>query len=326
MSKQSMGSVYRFLEFLKRNTDKNHPATQAKLRELAGEELSGKLMGDKGTFSRRLGELADAFNRDEEGNILPKDEWRIIYQGYNKENANGKNGKIYYAHEVSDYEMDFLVQQIRQTRNLTEDEKASLEKRLTDALCSRYYEYSENALIREMPLKSKADCEDSEPDEPDKLENKLRVIREHILNKKMLVMTVEIEKENEENAGREKRIASDTTEIRVSHYAIVHQGGHYWLIGNRHERPREDVPWNRYTEALTSYRVDKIRRMDTAHTPDEVTIHWTMTKNMKAGKPFTRYGAGRETKARYNQYVITQLERFFGMDGAELRHGEDLDV
>ena len=94
MSRQSMRSVYRLLEFLKKNTDKDHPATQAKLRELAGEELSGKLMGDKGTFSRRLGELADAFNRDEDGNILPKDEWRIVYQGYNKENVNGKNGKI----------------------------------------------------------------------------------------------------------------------------------------------------------------------------------------------------------------------------------------
>lgn len=55
--------VYRLLEFIKHNTDRAHPASQAALRKIAGEELSNKLMGDKGTFSRRLSELADAYNR-----------------------------------------------------------------------------------------------------------------------------------------------------------------------------------------------------------------------------------------------------------------------
>ncbi len=338
MSRQSMGAVYKLLEFLKKNTDKDHPATQAKLREIAGDELAGQLMGDKGTFSRRLNELADVYNRDEGGDVKSKEEWRLVYQGYNKESANGKNGKIYYAHEVSDYEMDFLVQQIRATHNLTRDEKISLEKRLTDALCSRYYEYSENALIREMPLPDETEkaafegveSDELEPENLDELEGKLRIVREHIRSKKMLEIMVDVEKEYDDDDEDEKPVRAKKRnrtielDIRVSPYMIVHQAGHYWLIGNRHERPRKDAPWNYYTEALTAYRIDKINYMMTAHTPDETTIHWTMTKSMMPGKPFTRYGAGRETKARYNKEIAGYLEKFYRMDGVELKHGRDL--
>ena len=101
--------VYRLLEFIKHNTDRAHPASQAALRKIAGEELSNKLMGDMGTFSRRLSELADAYNRDENGKVLPKEKWKIVFPGFNKpEGSKSRNGKIYYSHEVSEYEMDFL--------------------------------------------------------------------------------------------------------------------------------------------------------------------------------------------------------------------------
>ncbi len=116
MSKQSVSMVYRLLEFIKQNTDKDHPATQAKLREIAGEKLAALYMGDKGTFSRRLRELGDAYNRDEDGQVLPREEWKIAYPGYEKtEDSGSKNGKIYYAHEVSDYEMDLFLSFVRET-------------------------------------------------------------------------------------------------------------------------------------------------------------------------------------------------------------------
>ncbi len=83
MSKISLKYAFKLLEFIRRNTDKDHPLTQAALRELADTQMgagaSSDLMGDKGTYARRLHELADAYNTDENGAVLPKDEWKIVF-------------------------------------------------------------------------------------------------------------------------------------------------------------------------------------------------------------------------------------------------------
>lgn len=72
MSKKALANVYKMLDILKTNTDKNHTTSQAKLRELVGEEKANAIFGDKGTFSRRLRELADALNTDENYEIKKK--------------------------------------------------------------------------------------------------------------------------------------------------------------------------------------------------------------------------------------------------------------
>lgn len=304
--------VYRLLEFIKHNTDKAHPATQAALRKIAGEELSDKLMGDKGTFSRRLSELADAYNRDDNGKVLPKDKWKIVFPGFNKpEGSKSRNGKIYYAHEVSEYEMDFLIDKIRSSNCMTQKEKESLEERLVNALCSKYYkplDYGKNALVRFI-----GDTDEDYKSTTDKEEvaKKLKIIREHILSKHMLELSIC-------NLG---------DDIKVSPYRLLYDGRDFWLIGNWHERPRDDVNWYSYTDVLTSINVNMINRLVTAHTPDETFIHWTMTKHLMPNQSYTRESfANRETKARYNEIVNAKLEKLDELKELKLEHMMDLEL
>ena len=282
MSKKSLINTYKFLSILKINTDKNHPASQAKLRNIVGEEQASIIFGDKGTFSRRLKELADAFNTDEKGEIKQGD-WEIVYPGYGKP---GKKGKIYYNHPLSYFELSFLLKQIDDSVEFSEEEKESFKMRLTKATSSKFYD-------RNM-IESQALIVDTNHKSVDDITKKIIAIRENIIRMKMIEFTVEY------NETPEK--------IRVTPYRIIKKDSDYWLIGNRHAIPRDDVPWNRYTDDLFSYKIDLIRDIHTAHTENEAIIHWTMTKDMMPGKPFLRRGAGRETKARYNQYINNQLD------------------
>ena len=328
MSQQSLGAGYRLLEFLKQQTDQDHPATQSQLREAAGEELSKQIMGDKGTFSRRLGELMDAYNRDQEGTVLPRQEWRIVSQGFNKTNPNGKNGKIHYSHEVSGNEMDFLIRQIRRTNYYTDAEKESLERRLRKALCSKHYEYSDRALIRELPT-GPAECVGETGAKAD-LEEKIRIVREHILHRKMLELTVvrEVPVDPEEDMQEEVEVQTVTEKlsIRVSPYRLVAQNGFCWLVGNWHERPQKNVPWNYYTDVLTAIRIDKIEEAETAHTPYETTINWTSNMYMRMKSSYTRFSMEqRKTKARYPQAIRNRLDAFDRAEGMELQHMMDIE-
>ena len=97
------------------------------------------------------------------------------------------------------------------------------------------------------------------------------------------------------------------------------------MIGNWHERPQGDVPWSRYTDELTSIRVDRILTMETAHTPDETFIHWTMTKDLMPGRSYSRQSlANRETKARYNEKVLANLEKLDKKKDVRLEHMQDV--
>ena len=311
-SKQSISLVYRLLEFIKKNTDKAHPASQDALRKIAGKELSDKLMGDKGTFSRRLTELADAYNRDVNGNVLLKEKWKIVYPGFNKpEGSKSRNGKIYYAHAVSEFEMDFLIDKIRSSNCLTQNEKDSLEERLISALCSKYYkplDKGKNALVRFI---GDTDETDESTADKEKVAKKLKIIREHILSKHMLELSIRDMKKS----------------IKVSPYRVLYDGKEFWLIGNWHERPQHDVKWNSYTDALTSINVSFIDKLQTAHTPDEKFIYWAITKELLPDQSYTRVSnANRETKARYNKWINADLKKLDSLTALKLKHMMDLEL
>lgn len=283
MSKKSLINTYKLLSLLKANTDKDHTISQVKLRKLVGEEQANIIFGDKGTFTRRLRELADAFNTDENGEIKNEDEWKIVYPGYSK---SGKNGQIYYNQPLSYFELSFILKQIDDSVEFSNEEKESLKNRLTKATSSKFFDRD---LIDSQALIIDTNHERVHDD----ITNKIIVIRDNIIRMRMIEFDVEDNGESET--------------VRVTPYRIIKKDSDYWLIGNRHAIPRDDVSWNRYTEDLFSYRIDLISGVHTAHTEAETTIHWTMTKDMRPGKPFQRRGAGRETKARYNEFISNQL-------------------
>lgn len=309
MSKQSLTKVYKLLSFLKENTDANHPATQAKLRELAGDDYAGEIFGDKGTFSRRLQDLADALNTDSAGNILPENKWQLVYPGYQKE--GGKNGKIYYKQPVTDLELEFLLKQVDLSIDFTSAQKDSLKKRLTDNLASKHFSqcsFAQNALVQDLDLPK----ENFSP-----LEEMLSTLREHILEKHMLVLIVE------------DSDATDTKiEIRFSPYHIYKKDSVLWLIGNWHDRPQKDHPWPKYTDTLTAIDISKIQSAVTARTPDATYIHWTSTNALLPGQSYTRYSnEKRISKARYSENIKSNLKKLHqALPGLQFKHLKDIDL
>ena len=65
--------MYKFLSLLKENTDKDYAITQHGLKNLLGEEKARDILGDKGTCTRRLKELA----LNNTYRLILTDEWRI---------------------------------------------------------------------------------------------------------------------------------------------------------------------------------------------------------------------------------------------------------
>lgn len=138
----------KLVEFLKKHTDKEHPLSQFQLRKIDGAD---KIMGYKNSFTRRLLEIAEAYNTDDFGNLLDRSQWKIVYPGYikrrNDEKKQGaRNGKIYYNHSVTKKELDFLINQVRETDKLDFFEKNALTRKLIKEFASVYYKPTNNTL------------------------------------------------------------------------------------------------------------------------------------------------------------------------------------
>lgn len=326
MSKVSLKKTFKLLELIRRNTDKDHPITQAGLRELIdkqfGEGASSEIMGDKGTYARRLNELADAYNTDENGVLLPEDEWKIVFPGYGRDKTDGKkNGKVYYSQPVDPDELDFLIRSVRESHDFTAEEKASLEKRLTDALGNVHYQYEEfNGRVTR-------NLSSDEDEKTALIESNISKIKSYM--KKGLMIDIDVRISNEENDQK-------TRICQVSPYRIVYKDSYYWLIANEHERPAETAPDNSYlryerkfpwyTDILTAYRIDLIIGITEGKVPKTTTVHWTMTKDMRRGK-YERDSDESPRKARKGAEVMKKLEEFDRVaKEITLKHNEDIFI
>ncbi len=124
-------SVVRLLELIKKYTDENHPLSQRKLREIALDKLgTDECLGYKNTFTRRLYGIADALNRDGDGELYEEDRWKIVFPGYQSQKEGAKNGKIYYRHAVTGDELSALCEVVQTSDRWTQDQKESLVSRL----------------------------------------------------------------------------------------------------------------------------------------------------------------------------------------------------
>ena len=308
MSKHSLNKSFKLLKFIQENTDKEHPASQDALRKMLGEN-SSEVMGDKGTYSRRLKELADAYNTDNEGNVLPRKEWKICYPGYRSENSS-RNGKVYYNHPVSEEELAIILRGIRDTHNLSRDQKQSLQDRVGKALGSRFYleeaEKYEGCVIRDL---------DDENVDYIETEEKINSLRRYIRARMMADITI-LESPEENGLG-------NTAVYQVSPYRIVKKDKRYWLIANWHERPAKTFPlaganymryerkfpW--YSDSLTAFRIDLISKISDAYVPDTTMVHWTMNPiNLNVCKPQERRNAGNLRRSRLRSGMQDVLKLF----------------
>ena len=316
----------RLLKFLQVYTDKLHPLSQSALRKIMGDELAAKVMGDKGTYARRLKEIADAYNLNDDGNVFPKEQWKIVYPGYlskqkpmDEQKNIQKNGKVYYAHPVSYDEMDFLISSIRNSNNYTEEEKESLEQRLKESLCSVHYEYKGPAGSGN--IWDWDNDQENDMDAGNHVASNISELRAYILDKAMIDIEVISDDESEEKA---------VAKYQVSPYRLVKYKYYYWLIANWHERPasthpdgNKKYPW--YSDDLTAYRIDLITRISRAHVPPVTNVKWTMNPVYMSTANYTRKNAESPRKARYAETITRRLGRFDAAKGElHFEHGQDI--
>lgn len=131
----------RLLECLKWNTDAAHPLTQKNLRKEASEsEDTLDCLGDKKTFRKRLATLATFCNCDSDTS-----NWHIYYDGVEKDLKPDSTSKgtrangIYYKHDLSPSELDFIIHQIESSSLIEDSRKEYLEKKLIRLLGNKFY-------------------------------------------------------------------------------------------------------------------------------------------------------------------------------------------
>ena len=127
---ETMAAV-QLLELLRNYTDESQPLSQNQLRALAKETMgTDSCLGYKNTFTRRLYAIADALNRDENGEYLEEKDWKIVFPGYKKQEEGAKNGKIWYRHPLTGNELDEVCELIRESYRWTPEKAEDLVERL----------------------------------------------------------------------------------------------------------------------------------------------------------------------------------------------------
>ena len=72
--------MFKIWDYLKNNTDKEHPTSQAQMRK--APEVS-EFIGDKETFNRLIKDMARTMNSDEFG-YKKEDDWKIYFNDFKK--------------------------------------------------------------------------------------------------------------------------------------------------------------------------------------------------------------------------------------------------
>ncbi len=277
------------IDLLKRKTDYNHPMSQANLRQLPGAE---DILGYKGTFTRMLREIADVYNWDENGELLPKEEWRIVYPGYVSDKENPRNGKIYYNHPISEEEMSFLLSAVASTSQFTEQEKENLANKLKKELQSEHFQYDTNHEIAELYNPGNS-----------VIPQNIQVLRDAIRRGKMVHFYECIVDEK----GKLKHM--DSYIRKVSPHAIVSYRGILWMFGNWTFAGIKDHFTGIYENyGISAFRVDRMEGLEIATTRDDTVINKVWAKDQRHRIEERRWGgAGFEKKARHGGPYVKNL-------------------
>lgn len=248
MADKELRNRLKLIEILKKYTDEDHPITQKGIRAIDGAD---ELMGYKNSFTRRLFEIAEAYNTDIDGSLLDEKDWKIVYPGYKErkehpEQSGIRNRKIYYNHSIEKHELDFLIHSIRKAEVFSEKEKKSLEKRLINEMASVHYSYEEQdivkSLIHHFNDKDKAITE-----------RNLSILSSAISQNAMISFSMlGIDKNGEVFRKKER-------EYIVSPYMIVSYDGKFWLLANcQREYISMESNFVNFSSGVTVYRIDRM--------------------------------------------------------------------
>lgn len=136
----------RILEYLRKNTDKEHPIKSIKDMQDAFAEMD-LYLGCKNTVREFYQQITTTFNTDAAQHPIPQSQWRIIYDGYvslygddcQKEDVKNFFRNLYYVHELSHEDLDALTEAVLFSRTIGEKDADRMIKILEEHFASKYY-------------------------------------------------------------------------------------------------------------------------------------------------------------------------------------------
>lgn len=139
--------VIRLLQYLKANTDENHPASIPMITRFFDEHFFPGYFGDKNTRKNMIKELVRVLNTAEDGNLLPREEWIVVYDDFVRDNVTEKEVahaehhicNIYYRHPFRKEEVRNILSSIRANQKLSDEERNELLGKVSQVFVSREF-------------------------------------------------------------------------------------------------------------------------------------------------------------------------------------------
>lgn len=241
MAKRKLSKASRFermfkvWEYLRRNTDSEHPTTQAIMRESHISEF----LGNKETFNRLIKDMARTMNQDEYG-YKSEENWKIYfhdfkkfygdntvesdldednldedekYEGYMSESM--RIDGLYYNRTFSYDEINNLIEGILATKTIDTKSANDLIKKIEDNLTTIYYKRGPKQI-----------CKVQEPELVDR-----ELLRENLLTiQKAIDNNVQVSFRFNGYTYKKKLEPVRKSKDVVSPYYIVASGGKYYLL------------------------------------------------------------------------------------------------
>lgn len=146
----------RLLDYLKRFTDKNNPTSMPLIDYYFKEKGCPDFFGTPNSKRRNKRELikklAAILNTDIDGNLLPKEEWVIVYDGYGEENRKDREFicNLYYNQPFEKWDIDDILKSIDNNARLDADRKKELIAKVKRYISNKNYIHENPGVRRGM--------------------------------------------------------------------------------------------------------------------------------------------------------------------------------
>lgn len=135
--------IVRLLDYLKKYTDPNNPASIPQIERYFAKQGYPNFFGNKNTRKSIICALSEAMNTDIHGELLPREEWRLVYDDFVKEkNGEKEEGSahhivnLYYNQVFSEEETRQLMHSIEKDADLPENDKKELLQKIRENLAN----------------------------------------------------------------------------------------------------------------------------------------------------------------------------------------------
>ena len=261
---------YKILEYLRRNTDKEHTVKRSDLARVP--ELR-EYLGYKETLNDTISNMALAMNTDSEGTIKPENQWKIIFkeftrrygllgddEGLDEEDDSKEDEKmwrmpirqLYYQHTFSYDEINSIIEGILASKTIDSKTAQYLIDKIEKNMTTKFYRSGPKQI-----------CKVQEPELVDRelLKTNLLTIQKAIDNNVQILFRFN-------GYSHEKKLEPvRDRKDRVSPYYIVASGGKYYLLACKEVFIKDKVLRN-----MSIWRIDLMTDIEIPDVNEKLNI------------------------------------------------------